>query len=101
MFRYCSTFVKLTKFRCMLMYGVDKLGCHIVEPVWELFPTGVFAHLIYQQLAGMQYLIHMVLVFTAITFFQNTAQSLAVPGLLEMSNLLYKIQYGQISPVFL
>ena len=72
------------------MYGVDKLGCHIVEPAWEFFPTGVFAHLIYQQLAGMQYLIRMVLVFTAIKTFKNTTQNLAVSGLLEMSDLLSK-----------
>ena len=41
----------------VLMYGVDKLGCHIVEPVWEFsLPREVFAHLIYQQLAAMQLL---------------------------------------------
>ena len=63
---YSSTLISLIQRRCMLMYGVDKVGCHIVEPAWELFPTGVFAHLIYQQSAGMQYLICMVLVFSAI-----------------------------------
>ena len=27
---------------CTLMYGVDKLGCHIVEPAWEFFPQRGF-----------------------------------------------------------
>jgi hypothetical protein len=55
-----------------------------------VFPHRGFCPSHYQQSAGMQYLICMVLVFSAIKFFLNTAQNLAVPCLLEMSNLLSK-----------